>query len=228
MANYTIDHIPPSTPNNRRPGHLLLPQSITIHNTGNPTSSARNERAWLTNPTNNRTASYHLVVDEHEVIECLPLNENAWHAGDGSGAASGNRTSISIEICESGDYEKTLSNTCELAAKLLKQYGWGIDHLRRHYDWSGKICPRLMYDNGKWTGWDHFKQKVLEKKKLPTDNRKSDLNLSEGEQRLLINTLGQFTDQKLLQDTKWREKAEQGTLTLSELAWLNTMILSRK
>lgn len=163
MVKYGNDHIPKSTSYNRRPALLMAATSITIHNTGNPTSTARNERAWLTNPSNTRTASYHLVVDEHEVIECLPLNENAWHAGDGNGAASGNRTSISIEICESGDYFKSLSNAVELAAKLLKQYGWGVDRLRRHYDWSGKICPRLMYSNGTWAGWTEFKSRVAAK-----------------------------------------------------------------
>ncbi|WP_082311090.1 peptidoglycan recognition protein family protein [Paenibacillus sp. FJAT-27812] len=236
MINYHTDHIPKNTPSNRRPGHLLLPQSITIHNTGNPVSTAKNERAWLTNASNTRTASYHLVVDEHGVIECLPLNENGWHAGDGSGETSGNRTSIGIEICESGDYSKSLSNAAELAAKLLKQYGWGVDRLRRHYDWSGKICPRLMYDDGKWTGWHAFKNKVAEMIQPPPppptttlpDNRKSDLILSDGEQKLLVATLTEFTDQKLLEDSKWKQKAEHGSLTLSELAWLNTIILSRK
>src|SRR5690554_5620733 len=136
----------------------MTPTTITIHNTGNPTSTARNERGWLTNPANDRTASFHIVVDEREAIECIPLNETAWHAGDGNG--DGNRKSIGIEICESGDYAKTLDNAATLVAKLLKERGWGVDRLRRHYDWSGKICPRLMYDGGKWTGWTAFKNLV--------------------------------------------------------------------
>lgn len=161
--NYTIDHIPKSTPYNRRPGLPMTPTTITIHNTGNPSSTARNERAWLTNPSNDRTASYHIVVDEHEAIECIPLNEVAWHAGDGNG--DGNRKSIGIEICESGDYAKTLDNAATLVAKLLKERGWGVDRLRRHYDWSGKICPRLMYDGGRWSGWIAFKNMVDHKLK---------------------------------------------------------------
>lgn len=163
--NYVIDHIPKSTPYNRRPGNPMVPAYLTVHNTGNPTSTARNERAWLTNPSNNRTASYHIVVDEREAIEVLPLNENAWHAGDGNG--DGNRKSIGIEICESGNYAKTLDNAADLVAKMLKERGWGVDRLRRHYDWSGKICPRLMYDGGKWTGWAKFKAEV--EKRLKTE-----------------------------------------------------------
>lgn len=140
--------------------------TLTIHNTGNPTSTVQNERDWLTNPENTRTASFHIGVGENEVVECLPLNENAWHSGDGNSLTSGNRSSIGIEICESGNYAKTLNNAVELVAKMLKERGWGIDKLRRHWDWARpsdgyrKICPRLMYDDGKWTGWIEFKKRV--------------------------------------------------------------------
>ncbi|OMD07832.1 N-acetylmuramoyl-L-alanine amidase [Paenibacillus odorifer] len=157
---YRKDHIPKTTACNRRPGYAMTATTITIHNTGNPASSAANERAWLTNPTNARQASFHIVVDEREAIECLPLTENAWHSGDGSAAKSGNRTSIGVEICESGNYAKTLDNAAVLVASMLKERGWGVDRLRRHYDWSGKICPRLMYDGDKWTGWAAFKALV--------------------------------------------------------------------
>ena len=151
---YTIDHIPLTTPYNRRPGLKMEPEYITIHSTGNPNSTARNERVWLTNPQNDRTASYHVVVDEKEAIEVIPLNEVAWHAGDGTNG-TGNRKSISIEICESGDKAKTIMNAAELVAKMLKERGWGVDRLRRHYDWSGTICPRIMSANN-WDGWRGF------------------------------------------------------------------------
>jgi len=157
---YIYDHIPTTTPNNRRPGLKLEPTSITIHNTGNPASTARNERKWLTNTTNTRTASYHIVIDEHEAIEVIPLDEVAWHAGDGSSAGSGNRTSIGIEVCESGNYEATIKNTIELVAKMLHERNWGVNQLKRHYDWSKKNCPRIMNQDGKWTGWTQFINRV--------------------------------------------------------------------
>lgn len=74
---YTIDHIPKSTPKNRRPGLSLKPVYLTIHSTANPKSSAKNERGWLTNNSNSITASFHIVVDEKEAIEAIPLNEVA-------------------------------------------------------------------------------------------------------------------------------------------------------
>lgn len=157
---YTYDYIPATTPNNRRPRLKMEPSSITIHHTGNPSSTARNERNWLTNPSNTRTASYHIVIDEREAIEVIPLNEVAWHAGDGNRADSGNRTSIGIEICESGNYEVTLSNTIELVATMLHERKWGVSRLKRHFDWSGKNCPRLMNLDGNWTGWKQFLNRV--------------------------------------------------------------------
>lgn len=178
MFNYVIDHIPKSTPYNRRPSIQMTPTTLTIHTTANPSSSARNERSWLTNPSNDRQASFHIVVDEREAIECIPLNEVAWHAGDGRKAGGGNMASIGIEICESGNYAKTLENAAALVAKMLYERGWGTDRLRRHFDWSGKICPRLMYDNGKWTGWKAFvasvEAKLTELKKPKGEEPKVD------------------------------------------------------
>jgi hypothetical protein len=173
LPDYIVDHIPVSTPNNRRSGRTLKATTLTIHNTGNPTSTAHNERNWLTNPTNNVTASYHIVIgpettaaDSRPIaIECLPLNEVGWHAGDGTKADGGNMTSIGIEICESGNYAATLEYAVQLVAGMLMERGWSVDRLRRHWDWpssSGyrKICPRLMYDGVEWTGWAEFKERV--------------------------------------------------------------------
>jgi N-acetylmuramoyl-L-alanine amidase len=155
---FIVDHIPANTPYNRRPGLPLVPEYITVHSTGNPGSTARQERAWLINPANKRTASWHICIDEREAVEAIPLGEVAWHAGDG-GNGPGNRKSIAIEICESGDRVKTLENAAELVAELLRRLNLGTERLRRHWDWSGKACPRiLMADN--WAGWEKFKLEV--------------------------------------------------------------------
>jgi len=156
--NYIVNHIPKSTPYNRRPGLAMVPQYITIHSTGNPDSIAQDERGWLINPKNDRTASWHICVDEKEAVEAIPLNEVAWHAGDGV-KGTGNRASIAIEICESGNRQKTLENTIQLVAKILKERGWNTNKLRRHYDWSGKSCPRILMANN-WAGWEQFKRNV--------------------------------------------------------------------
>jgi N-acetylmuramoyl-L-alanine amidase len=143
--SYRENHIPRDTPNFRRPGSNLTPASLTIHSTGNPNSTAIDERRWLTNPTNDLVASFHIVVDEKEAIECIPLTEFAWHAGDGP-KGTGNCKSIGLEICESGDRQKTLRNAIDLAAKILRDHNWGRAELRRHFDWNKKNCPRILID----------------------------------------------------------------------------------
>lgn len=166
--NYFVDHIPISR--NRRPGTVQKPQYLTIHSTGNATSTAKNERDWLINPSNRRTASWHIVVDHNKAIEAIPLNEVAYHAGTGAG----NNTSIGIEICESGDRAKTLANAADLAASILQKFGWSVDRLRRHYDWSGKNCPRILRADN-WAEWERFKKEVEERlaeiKKIPVNVR---------------------------------------------------------
>lgn len=149
---YTKDHIPVGRV---RPGTKMTPESIAIHSTGNAKSTAKNERAWLTNPTNDRLASWHVVVGEKEAIEAIPLDEVAYHAG----SKAGNNSSIGIELCESGDRSMVIANAVELVAKLLKERNWGVNRLKRHYDWSGKDCPRIMSANN-WQGWREFVDKI--------------------------------------------------------------------
>lgn len=136
--SYTKDYIPKSK--SKRPGSKITPHYITIHNTGNPKSTARNERSWLTNPNNTVSASFHIVIDENEAIEVIPLNEKAYH----SGSSDGNNFSIGIEICESGNQEKTMNNAITLIAQMLMERGWSTAQLKTHKDWSGKNCPRLI------------------------------------------------------------------------------------
>lgn len=145
----------------RRPGLPMDARSITVHSTKNKYSTAQNERDNLVRVANTRQASFHIAVDDKEAVECIPLNEVAWHAGDGY-YGTGNRSSISVEICESGNRWKTLDNTSTLLADMLKQRGWGIDKLYRHYDWSGKDCPGILMANG-WKEWNDLKVAVDKK-----------------------------------------------------------------
>ena len=132
--------------------YSMDPQYITIHNTSNSASADAEIRYMISN--NNQT-SFHVCVDEREVIQAIPFNRNAWHAGDGA-SGTGNRKSIGIEIARStGDanlFEQAERNCAAYVAKLLKERGWGIDRVKRHKDWSGKYCPHKTMDKG----WQRF------------------------------------------------------------------------
>lgn len=157
MIDIKKNHVP--TTSKKRTGITMKPLYITAHSTANLKSTAKNERAWLTNPSNTSETGYHYVVDDIEVIECIPPNQVAWHAGDGRGR--GNMASIGIEICESGNREKALDNAVKLIQHLMKTHQ--ISKVVRHYDWSKKNCPRILNTDGKWTLWNEFYNRSMNK-----------------------------------------------------------------
>ena len=124
---------------------------IVVHNTAND-ASANNEISYMR--SNNDETSFHFAVDDKEVVQGIPLNRNAWHAGDGHG--KGNMQGIAIEICYSksgGDrFIKAEQNAAKFIAQLLKERGWGIDKVTKHQDYSGKYCPHRTLD----MGWERF------------------------------------------------------------------------
>ena len=152
--------------------YAMVPEFVTIHNTAND-ASALAEISFMIG--NWDEVSYHWAVDDVQAIQAIEHNRNGWHAGDNA-KGTGNRKSIGIEICHSltpGNlkYAKSEDNGAKLAAIILHQYGWGIDRIRKHQDWSGKYCPHRILDNGNWEG---FKGKVqayllqLQGKQTPT------------------------------------------------------------
>lgn len=130
----------------------MTPKGICIHNTAND-ASAQNEANYMQG--NNLEVSFHIVVDDVEAIQCLPLDRNAWATGDG-GYGEGNRNYVQVEICYSRSGGDRFINAEKRAAKevaaLLKQYGWGINNVKKHQDFSGKYCPHRTLD----MGWQRF------------------------------------------------------------------------
>ena len=152
MAYTFKQNLVPSSKYSIKCPYTMKPEYITVHNTSNNASAANEVKYMISN--NNQT-SYHVAVDEKEVIQAIPFNRNAWHAGDGASGA-GNRKSIGIEICRStGDvatFKKCEENAAKYIATLLKQYGWTTSRVKRHKDWSGKNCPHKTMEKG----WDRF------------------------------------------------------------------------
>ena len=132
--------------------YSMKPTRIVVHNTAND-ASAQAEISYMIR--NNETVSFHYAVDDKEVVQGIEENRCSWHAGDG-GNGKGNREGIAIEICFSksgGDrFIKAEQNAVELIVDILKRYGWGIDKVTKHQDYSGKYCPHRTLD----MGWDRF------------------------------------------------------------------------
>ena len=145
----------------------MTPKTITIHDTGN-TASADNESRYM--DSNNNPTSYHVVIDNEKVIQKIPFNRIAWAAGDGAWG-SGNSSSIHIETSYSMDngyygkmserYIQARINTAEYVAYVLIQYGWGVGHLRQHYDWSRKDCPHKLRNTSSWNWFKNLVQQYM-------------------------------------------------------------------
>lgn len=149
MAYTRVSKLIPQSAYKLKAPYDMTPQYITIHNTWND-ASALAEVAYMS--TNKNVTSFHVAIDDKHAVEAIPFIRNAWHAGDGS-KGDGNRKSIGIEICYSktggAKYAQAEANAIEYIAYLLKQYGWTIDRVRWHKDWSGKNCPHRILDEGR-------------------------------------------------------------------------------
>lgn len=168
-ANVIVDIVPKGN-YEIRPAYYMNPSAITIHNTGNSGKGANAEAhnryihnmANLT-PKDTGYASWHFSVDDKHIYQHIPLDESAWHTGDGSGLKSGNRTSIGIEICENvdmEDYHQAEENAIALTVYLMKTLG--ISTVRTHQSWSGKYCPRVIL--GRDGTFDKFHNRIMQAK----------------------------------------------------------------
>ena len=132
--------------------YSMQPKGICVHNTAND-APAKNEISYM--KSNNMEVSFHVAIDDVEAIQGIPFNRNAWACGDGANG-EGNRNYIQIEICYSKSGGIKFNNAEKRAAKeiaaLLKQYGWTINNVKKHQDFSNKYCPHRTLDNG----WKRF------------------------------------------------------------------------
>ncbi len=149
------------TPNEySRPG-IALEQvnGIVIHYTANPGSTAMQNRDYFEGLKDNHAtkASAHFVVGiQGEIVQCIPTQEIAY--------ASNKRNSdtVAIETChldESGQYTKeTYDSLVWLTAFLCGKFNLKTDQIIRHYDVTGKICPKYFVEHE--DRWEAFKSDV--------------------------------------------------------------------
>lgn len=131
-------------------------EKIVIHYTGNPGTTAQGNRDYFESLAENpvTSASSHFVIGLNgEIIQCVPLNEIAYASN------RANTYSISIECChpdESGEFSAVTYNQCvALTAELCKYYHLDPEtDVIRHYDVTGKECPRFYVENPQ--EWDMF------------------------------------------------------------------------
>ncbi len=130
---------------------LIEINSIVIHYTGNPETTAQNNRDYFNKPDTN-VCSHFVIGLNGEVIQCVPIDEKS--------AASNNRNldTISIEVChpdKSGKFNtETYNSLVKLTAWLCDNSSLKASDVIRHYDITGKECPKYFVDNQ--SAWNTF------------------------------------------------------------------------
>ena len=143
-----------------RPGTKLeAVNAIVVHYTGNPGTTAMQNRNYFEGLTESKEAkaSSHFIVGlSGEIIQCVPLDEIAYASNDR------NFDTISIECCINNDAgkftEKTYDSLVHLTAWLVGEYDLKIDDILRHYDVTGKECPKYFVEHE--SAWEDFKLDV--------------------------------------------------------------------
>ena len=134
---------------------LTAVNDIVIHYVGNPGTTAQANRDFFDSDASNVSSHYVIGLDG-EIIQCLPLDERS--------AASNNRNpdTVSIEVCHPDSTGKfndaTYRSLVKLTAWLCDEAGLSSDHVIRHYDVTGKICPKYFVDHE--DAWEQFKSDV--------------------------------------------------------------------
>ena len=121
---------------------------IAIHYTANPGATAianRNYFENLANTHDTKVSSHFVVGLDGEVVQCIPTSEMSYATN------SRNVDTISIECChpdETGKFnDSTYDSVVKLTAWLCVQFGLTSENVIRHYDVTGKDCPKYYVEN---------------------------------------------------------------------------------
>lgn len=140
---------------------------IVIHYTANPGSTAQQNRDYFESLKDShitKASSNFIVGLDGEIVQCVPTWEVAY--------ASNNRNSdtVSIECChpdESGRFKTdTYRSMVQLTAWLCEKFSLTEEDVIRHYDVTGKNCPKYFVENEEaWVKFRADVKRALEKEK---------------------------------------------------------------
>lgn len=153
---------------NSRPAIALEQiKGVVIHYTANPGTDAQANRDYFENRKNMpdqiqyKVSSHFIIGLDGKIIQCIPLDEIAY--------ASNNRNqdTVSIECCHPDKIGKftpeTRQSLVRLTAWLCGEYHISQDQVIRHYDVTGKMCPRYYVKHPK--KWKKLKQDIFNEMK---------------------------------------------------------------
>lgn len=140
-----------------RPGDAMEDMTgVVVHYVGNPNTTARQNRNYFASlaETHETHASSNFVIGlEGEILLCVPIGEVAYCSKER------NIDTLSIEVChpdKSGKFNQaSYDSLVKLVNWLREFYDLDVDDVIRHYDVTGKECPRYYVDHEE--AWVAFK-----------------------------------------------------------------------
>lgn len=157
---------------------------IVIHYTAGITSrpgTAKSNARYFAKETTKASADF--IVDDENIVQYNPdiKNRYCWHCGGSKYKTKGgslykvctSANSIGIEMCSTNSAKKVtnpndaswyftdavIDNCVELTKKLMEEYDIKPDHVIRHYDINGKLCPGIIgwnEDTNDISKWQDF------------------------------------------------------------------------
>ena len=161
-------------PNSRRQDPLKVVKGIVLHWVAKPGQSASD--VWQYFESAQRQASAHFIVDlDGTILKLMPLEEVAFHAGPLADTRPKamerfgpwpNACLLGVETCHTdwkGQYtDAMIAAARELCACLCDMFNLSPDEdILRHWDITGKYCPRWWIDHP--ADWVEFKQSVKQR-----------------------------------------------------------------
>lgn len=139
-----------------RPGEKLTAvNGVVVHYTGNPGTTAQQNRSYFAGlaQSGETFASSNFVIGlEGEILECVPLDEVAY------ASSQRNYDTLSIEVCHPDDTGEFTQASYDALVKLVQwlvdTYDLERDQILRHYDVTGKECPRYYVQHPE--AWEAF------------------------------------------------------------------------
>ncbi|MBR5524298.1 MAG: N-acetylmuramoyl-L-alanine amidase [Clostridia bacterium] len=132
---------------------------VVIHYVGNPGTSAQGNRNYFATP-GTPVVSHFVIGLDGEILQCLPLWERSVASNER------NRDTVSIEVChpdDSGQFtEESYRSLVRLTAWLCHVGDLSSEQVIRHYDVTGKECPRYYVDNE--AAWRQLRRDVQQAK----------------------------------------------------------------
>ncbi|WP_244597990.1 peptidoglycan recognition protein family protein [Roseitalea porphyridii] len=131
------------------------PHLIVLHYTGMATGPAAED--WLCAPES-EVSSHYLVHEDGGIVQMVPEEKRAWHAGRSfwRGIADVNSASVGIEIANGGhafglpDYpEPQIAAVVTLVAAIMARHGIGAHDVIAHSD----VAPGRKQDPGERFPW---------------------------------------------------------------------------